>query len=265
MNHSVWIGDLTPAQRETAFGNGENQLGFSVLRIPIDENKENWQRELETSKKAIEHGAIVFASPWNPPSEMVETFTLGISSGSGTTYEAETGTTLTNTVVQNTNSGYTGTGYVEFQAASDAATQWNNIVIGSIGTKNIRIRYALQTGTSYLDVYVNGTKVIDDVTFEATGSLATWGEKSIQIPMSVGNNNTLKLVTTGTGGPNIDHINATAYVEVPNARRLKHDMYDDYAQYLNEFDSFMKSNGVELYAISIQNEPVFCENKVFSQ
>ncbi|WP_340640687.1 glucuronoxylanase [Bacillus atrophaeus] len=74
MNHPAWIGDLTAAQRETAFGNGQNQLGFSILRIHIDENRNNWYREVETAKSAIKHGAIVFASPWNPPSDMVETF-----------------------------------------------------------------------------------------------------------------------------------------------------------------------------------------------
>lgn len=74
MNHPAWIGDLTAAQRETAFGNGQNQLGFSILRIHIDENRNNWYREVETAKSAIKHGAIVFASPWNPPSNMVETF-----------------------------------------------------------------------------------------------------------------------------------------------------------------------------------------------
>ena len=75
MNHPGWIGDLTAGQRETAFGNGENQLGFSILRIHVDENKNNWYKELATAKAAIAHGAIVFASPWNPPSDMLETFT----------------------------------------------------------------------------------------------------------------------------------------------------------------------------------------------
>lgn len=59
-------------------------------------------------------------------------------------------------------SGYTGSGYVDFQAAADATIQWNNIVIGSTGTKNIKIRYAQQTGTRNLDVYVNGEKVISE-------------------------------------------------------------------------------------------------------
>ncbi len=74
MNHPAWIGDLTGPQRETAFGNGQNQLGFSILRISVDENRNNWQREVATAKRAIEHGALVIASPWNPPSHMVETF-----------------------------------------------------------------------------------------------------------------------------------------------------------------------------------------------
>lgn len=75
MNHPIWAGDLTSSQRETAFGNEANQLGFSILRIHIDENKANWAKELETAKAAIAKGAIVFATPWNPPSNMVETFT----------------------------------------------------------------------------------------------------------------------------------------------------------------------------------------------
>ncbi|MEK3714427.1 glucuronoxylanase [Paenibacillus sp. FSL R7-0333] len=74
INHPVWIGDLTAAQRETAFGNGANQLGFSILRISVDENKNNWYKELDTAKAAVAKGAIVFASPWNPPSSMTETF-----------------------------------------------------------------------------------------------------------------------------------------------------------------------------------------------
>ncbi|MBE1875671.1 glycoside hydrolase family 30 beta sandwich domain-containing protein [Myceligenerans pegani] len=77
MNHAVWIDDLTAAQRETAFGNGEGQLGFTVLRIPVHEDRANWSREVATARRASELGAKVFASPWNPPSSMTETFSGG--------------------------------------------------------------------------------------------------------------------------------------------------------------------------------------------
>ncbi|GAL84854.1 carbohydrate-binding family 6 protein [Sporocytophaga myxococcoides] len=77
INHPVWAGDLTASQRETAFGNGAGQMGMSVLRIWVSDKPSEWSRELATAKRAIELGAIVFASPWNPPANMVETFTRG--------------------------------------------------------------------------------------------------------------------------------------------------------------------------------------------
>jgi glucuronoarabinoxylan endo-1,4-beta-xylanase len=77
MNHTGWISDLTAAQRETAFGNGAGQLGFTVLRIPVHEDRANWSREVATARRAIELGAKVIASPWNPPASMTETFSGG--------------------------------------------------------------------------------------------------------------------------------------------------------------------------------------------
>ncbi|WP_458248598.1 glucuronoxylanase [Streptomyces sp. MAI_2237] len=77
MNHTAWIGDLTAAQRDTSFGAADGQLGFSLLRIPVPEDRANWNRDLATAKRAVELGAAVIASPWNPPASMVETFVRG--------------------------------------------------------------------------------------------------------------------------------------------------------------------------------------------
>jgi glucuronoarabinoxylan endo-1,4-beta-xylanase len=77
MAHAAWIGDLTAAQRDTAFGTGDGHLGFSVLRIPVNENQSDWGRDLATAQRAVALGATVFASPWNPPASMTETFTRG--------------------------------------------------------------------------------------------------------------------------------------------------------------------------------------------
>ncbi|GGO32474.1 cellulose binding domain-containing protein [Microbispora bryophytorum] len=74
MAHAAWIGDLTAAQRETAFGTGEGRLGFSILRIPVGESQADFGRDLATAKRAAELGVTVFASPWNPPASMIETF-----------------------------------------------------------------------------------------------------------------------------------------------------------------------------------------------
>ncbi|WJM11306.1 carbohydrate-binding protein [Paenibacillus sp. PK1-4R] len=133
----------------------------------------------------------------------------GGNTGSGTTYEAETGTSLTEAAIETIYPGYTGSGYVNFNAMTGSAIQWNGINNATTGTKNVKFRYALESGTRNLDIFVNGTKVISNEPFPATGSWSTWVEKTIQVPMNTGTN-TLKVVTTGSEGPNIDSINVTA-------------------------------------------------------
>jgi O-glycosyl hydrolase len=70
MNQTAFPGDITSAQAEKAFGNGAGQLGFSILRIHVNPNSGSFSKELATAKIAKSHGAIIFASPWSPPSSM---------------------------------------------------------------------------------------------------------------------------------------------------------------------------------------------------
>ncbi len=74
INHPEWVGDLTAAQRQTAFGNGENELGFTILRVFVNEDSSQWSRAVETAKTAQAMGATIFASPWNPPNSMSEPY-----------------------------------------------------------------------------------------------------------------------------------------------------------------------------------------------
>ena len=75
INHPTWTGkDLTDEIIQTSFGNGDGQLGFSVMRIWIDSDSTKWYKELSTAKKVIDdYGAKVFATPWNPPADLAET------------------------------------------------------------------------------------------------------------------------------------------------------------------------------------------------
>ena len=124
MNHPDWLADLTTDQVNKAFKNGDGELGFSILRMPVSENTGSWAKCVNSAKTAQSLGALVFASPWNPPASMSEQFNEGGRSG----------------------------------------------------------------------------------------------------------------------------------------KRLRHDKYGDYAQHLNNFVKYMKENGVELYAISIQNEPDYAHD-----
>ncbi|MGN0648265.1 MAG: alpha/beta hydrolase-fold protein [Oscillospiraceae bacterium] len=75
MNLPEWMGsDLTDAQRQTAFGNGDNELGLTVLRIFVNPDSSQWSRALPTAQFASKMGATVFASPWEPPSSLAESY-----------------------------------------------------------------------------------------------------------------------------------------------------------------------------------------------
>ena len=68
-----WRPDMTDAEIQTAFGTGDGQLGFSILRLMIQPDSNQWSMNITTAKKAHDMGVLIFASPWNPPSSMLET------------------------------------------------------------------------------------------------------------------------------------------------------------------------------------------------
>lgn len=73
INHPEWTGqDMTESQRQTAFGNGDNQLGLTVLRVFVNPDSTQWYRAVPTAKYASDMGVTVFASPWEPPSNLAE-------------------------------------------------------------------------------------------------------------------------------------------------------------------------------------------------
>ncbi|MCD7803690.1 MAG: glucuronoxylanase [Oscillospiraceae bacterium] len=70
----VWIGDLTEEERQLAFGNGGDELGFTILRLHIDPDSDRWAEDLDTAKAAQDNGAIIIASPWTAPDDMMESY-----------------------------------------------------------------------------------------------------------------------------------------------------------------------------------------------
>ena len=65
-----WAAELTPAQVDTAFGNGAGQIGLSIMRLRIDPDAGKWSTQLASAQLAKAKGAILFATPWTPPASM---------------------------------------------------------------------------------------------------------------------------------------------------------------------------------------------------
>lgn len=119
------------------------------------------------------------------------------------TLEAEAAT-LSGATVMNNHTGYTGTGFADYQNATGDYVQWSASVPVA-GSYRLTFRYALAGGTRNLAVSTNGAAVSPALSFPSTTSWATWSTVSITANLNAGAN-TIRATATGSSGPNLDHL-----------------------------------------------------------
>jgi len=66
-NIMPWRPDMTAEEINTAFGTGEGQLGFSLLRLRVPYQESEFSLNLATAQAAYALGVTLIASPWSPP------------------------------------------------------------------------------------------------------------------------------------------------------------------------------------------------------
>lgn len=62
-----WQWWLNDSDMDRLFGQSDSQLGYNILRLYISNNKNYWGAGVANAKRAKQHGAFIFASPWSPP------------------------------------------------------------------------------------------------------------------------------------------------------------------------------------------------------
>ncbi|HEX3028938.1 MAG TPA: carbohydrate-binding protein [Clostridia bacterium] len=108
------------------------------------------------------------------------------------------------TAFENTNSGYFGTGYINFPM-SDGYMEFRNVDGGTGGTATIMLRYALGGTSRTGRIQVNG-EVWQNITFDPTSDWTTWSVKEVTATLNSGKVNTIRLETTGQDLANIDQL-----------------------------------------------------------
>ncbi len=69
-NPGLNYGDMTRSELQTAFGTGDGQLGFTILRLRISPDSTVFGLNIPSAKMVDSLGGIVIASPWTPPPSM---------------------------------------------------------------------------------------------------------------------------------------------------------------------------------------------------
>jgi hypothetical protein len=118
-------------------------------------------------------------------------------------FEAETAGRNGPSVAKN-NGGYTGKGYIDFQASSGEHLNWL-IQTKSAGGHTLIFRYALTDSSRPLQLKVNGKVIIKALPFASTGSWTNWKALTTTASLKAGVND-IRLESTGSSGPNIDNL-----------------------------------------------------------
>lgn len=120
-----------------------------------------------------------------------------------TVYEAESATRVGPVIATNA-TGYTGSGFADYQAASGEYLQWT-VQAAQSGTYRLRLRYALASGSNRpLALSVDGN-LVTTWSCPPTGSWNTWGHQDVTTTLSAGTH-TVRLASTGQSGPNVDSL-----------------------------------------------------------
>jgi hypothetical protein len=118
-------------------------------------------------------------------------------------YQTESGTVGGGTVLETKNGGFLGTGYVNSSTTGGFA-QLAGVDGRGGGSKTLRIRFALASGSRTGRLVVNG--VAQNITFNSTGAWTTWQLQNATVTLNNSTSNTIRFESTGQDLANIDQI-----------------------------------------------------------
>lgn len=122
--------------------------------------------------------------------------------------EGELGQCEVDGVVESTNAGFTGAGYLNTDNVAGASIEWA-LNIGEGGTYSLEFAYANALEERQADVLINGTQAPVGVAFASTSSWTTWSTAQTQVMLTPGENRIVLRATASSGLANIDRLTVT--------------------------------------------------------
>ncbi|WP_412539382.1 YbhB/YbcL family Raf kinase inhibitor-like protein [Longispora sp. K20-0274] len=134
---------------------------------------------------------------------------VDVAASPGTDYQAENAT-IVGGVVEANHTGYTGTGFVNYDNAAGGYVEFT-VNAATAGNHGLAIRYANGTTTDRpLDVSVNGQVVAPGISFPSTTNWDTWATRTVTAALTAGANTVRLTGSSAAGGPNLDKLGLTA-------------------------------------------------------
>jgi glucose/arabinose dehydrogenase len=136
---------------------------------------------------------------------------LELDAGAAATDLQAENATISQGVVESNHTGFTGTGFVNYDNVTGSFVEFGNVSSAAAGPSSLTFRFANGTTTDRpMSVTVNGTSIVASQSFPGTGSWDTWQEITLNATLRAGNNTVRATATTVNGGPNLDRLRVGA-------------------------------------------------------
>lgn len=119
--------------------------------------------------------------------------------------EGEAGQCEVMGIVESTNAGFTGAGYLNSENAFGASIEWA-VDIGEAGTYSLDFSYANESADRPADVLVNATVASPGLSFPSTSNWSTWSSAGTAVTLPVGESRILLRANSAAGLANIDSL-----------------------------------------------------------
>lgn len=128
----------------------------------------------------------------------------------GDVYQAEDAE-LSGATVATNNSGFNGSGFVDYQNPTDDYIEWT-VDVESAGAYVLYFRYAMASGNRPLELQVNGEVRVEKLSFPETGEWINWVTTSTKQQLAAGENK-IRLTANGVSGGNIDELIVVRFLD----------------------------------------------------
>lgn len=129
----------------------------------------------------------------------------GPTSTEVTIEEGELGFCSMDGIVESTNAGFSGTGYVNTDNAVGAGIEWA-VAVGEAGTYSLEFTYANASADRTAALLVNGTAAAASLPFATTSAWTTWSVANVDVTLAAGENRLVLEATGAEGLANVDRL-----------------------------------------------------------
>jgi glucose/arabinose dehydrogenase len=181
--------------------------------FPSTTNWDTWQNKSFTVPVNAGTNTIRATSTTAAGGPNVDFLEIDVAAAPGQELQAENAT-ISQGVVENNHTGFTGTGFVNYDNVTGSFVEFPNVNSATPGPASLTFRFANGTTTDRpMRITVNGTDIAAAQSFPGTGSWDTWQEITLNANLRAGNNTVRATATTANGGPNLDRLRSGAPVD----------------------------------------------------